>query len=294
MPHILKNKNLEIHIDLPSENYNASRFDWTGKIVKVAFQNDQLSSMERHDFKNEHQQGKGFYNEFGIDTALGFEETAIGGWFHKIGVGLLKKEDAMYNCDKNLEIKPAEFKIIAKSNSLLINCYSESINGYSYVLKKEMLIKNNNFIINYDLKNTGEKDIITDEYVHNFTIINKELIGNNYILKFPFELKPLQFIETVNPEQKVKIGQNTITFSDTLKDVVFFSNLSGFKNVDAQWELIHLKSNIGIKEKGSFQTNKVNLWGAKHVISPELFFSISVEPGQSTQWSRTYTMYNLS
>ena len=83
MAHILKNKNLEIQIDFPLENYNFSRFDWTGKIVEVKFQNIQLSGVERTDCQNENHFGQGFYNEFGIDTALGFEETDIGGWFIK-------------------------------------------------------------------------------------------------------------------------------------------------------------------------------------------------------------------
>ena len=134
MAHILKNKNIEIHIDLPVENYNFSRFDWTGKIVSVNFQNIQLSSIECTDCQNEHHFGKGFYNEFGIDTALGFNETNIGNWFHKIGVGLLKKEDAQYLFSKNYEIKPAEFNITSESNRLLISCESENTNGYSYVL----------------------------------------------------------------------------------------------------------------------------------------------------------------
>ena len=184
MAHILKNKNLEIHVDLPEENYNFSRFDWTGKIVEVNFQNIQVSSIESTDCQNEHYFGKGFYNEFGIDTALGFDETEIGGWFHKIGVGLLKKDDTEYLSSKNYEIKPAEFKIICESNRLLISCKSKNINGYSYLLKKEIELQETGFTIKYCLQNTGEKDIITDEYVHNFTAINKELIGHNYILKF--------------------------------------------------------------------------------------------------------------
>ena len=57
---ILKNENLEIHIDLPNENYNFSRFDWTGKITEVKFQNISLSSVERIDCENEHSFGKGF------------------------------------------------------------------------------------------------------------------------------------------------------------------------------------------------------------------------------------------
>ena len=293
MAHILKNKNLEIHVDLPLENYNFSRFDWTGKIVEVKFRNIQLSSVESTDCKNEHYFGKGFYNEFGIDTALGFDEADIGGWFHKIGVGLLKKDDTQYLFNKNYEIKPAEFKIISESNKLLISCKSKNINGYSYLLKKEIELHESSFTIKYFLQNTGEKDIITNEYVHNFTAINKELIGNNYILKFPFQLKPELFGETVNPERKVDIGQNEIKFNSSPNEQFFFSNLNGNENVDAQWELINLASKIGIRETGSFQTKKVNLWGSKHVISPELFFNIFIKPGQSTEWSRNYNVYKL-
>lgn len=294
MAHILKNKNLEIQIDIPFENYNFSRFDWTGKIVDVKFQNIQLSSVERTDCQNENYFGKGFYNEFGIDTALGFDETDIGGWFHKIGVGLLKKEDAQYLFSKDYEIKPAEFKIISEANRILISCTSEAIYGYSYLLKKEIELHDSRFTIKYYLQNTGEKDIITNEYVHNFTAINKDLIGDNYILNFPFQLKPDLFGETVNPELKVDIGQNEIKFNGSPKDQFFFSNLTGSENVVAEWELINLKSKIGISETGSFHTNKVNLWGWKHVICPELFFNIFIKPGESTEWSRNYNVYKVN
>jgi len=293
MAHILKNKNLEILIDIPFENYNFSRFDWTGKIVEVKFQNIQLSGIERTDCQNENYFGKGFYNEFGIDTALGFDETDIGGWFHKIGVGLLKKDDTQYLFSKTYEIKPAEFKIICEVNRILISCKSKVVNGYSYFLRKEIELHENSFTIKYNLQNTGIKDIITNEYVHNFTAINNDSIGDNYILNFPFQLKPELFEETVNPEQKVDIGQNEIKFNSTPKEPFFFSNLTGGENVDAAWELINIESKSGIRETGSFQTNKVNLWGLKHVISPELFFRIFIRPGKSTEWSRNYSVYKV-
>jgi hypothetical protein len=294
MTHILKNKNLELHIDTPFENYKFSRFDWTGKIVEVKFQNIQLSSVENPDCQNEHYLGKGFYNEFGIDTALGFDEADIGGWFHKIGVGLLKKDDTQYLFSKNYEIKPAEFKIVSESNRLLICCKSKAINGYAYFLRKEIELHTSSFTIKYYLQNTGEKDIITNEYVHNFTAINKDLIGSNYILKFPFQLKPELFGETVNPELKVDIGLKEIKFNSSPKEQFFFSNLTGGENVNSGWELTNLESKIGISETGSFQTNKVNLWGWKHVISPEIFFNIFIKPGQSTEWFRKYNMYKVN
>lgn len=293
MAHLLQNKNLEIHIDLPDENYNFSRFDWTGKISKVKFKNLYLSGVERMECENEHHFGKGFYNEFGIDTALGFDETDRGDWFHKIGVGLLKKEDNQYLFSQSYEIRPAEFDIERQLNSISITCKSQAINGYSYILKKEIELHGNIFIIKYHLLNTGEKDIITDEYVHNFTAINKELIGENYILKFPFLLDPELFGDIVNPEQKVDIRSNEIKFNGSPSEQFFFSNLTGNKNIDAAWTLINLKSKIGISETGSFHTDKVNLWGWKHVISPELFYKLSIPPGQSTQWSRTYNIFSI-
>ena len=293
MPYLLKNKNLEIHIDAPEENYQNTRFDWTGKIVEVKFQNISFASREQKNHQNEHTFGKGFYNEFGIDTPLGFEEAAIGGWFHKIGVGALKKTNKKYRFDENYETQPATFKIKEASNKLMLTCQSTIINGYGYCLEKTIEVTDNGFTIHYNLENTGEKTIITDEYVHNFTAIKKELIGRNYLLKFPFQLQPALFGETVNPAQKVVIGQKEIRFNSTPTEPFFFSQLSGGKTVAAAWELIHLEHKVGIRESGNFRTNKVNLWGWEHVISPELFFSIHIQPHQSTKWSRQYKIFRI-
>ncbi|WP_228479170.1 hypothetical protein [Flavobacterium soyangense] len=253
-----------------------------------------MTSIENNDSQDEHCIGKGFYNEFGINSALGFDDTHKGGWFHKIGIGLLKKEDSTYLFSKKYAIKPAKFEVITEPDKIVFICKSEDINGYSYLLKKEIELHNNSFIIKYYLENTGEKDIITNEYVHNFTAINKDSIGSNYVLKFPFQLKPELFGETVNPEQKVEIGLNEIKFNGSPKNQFFFSNLSGSENVNAAWELTNLKSNIKISETASFQTNQVNLWGWEHVISPELFVNIFIKPGQSTEWSRIYNFYNVN
>ena len=293
MPYILKNNNLEIEIDYPNENYNFSRFDWTGKITKVKFQDLPVSTFETTNCENEHIYGKGFYNEFGIDTALGFEDTDVGGWFHKIGVGLLRKDDNEYQFSKKYDIKPAKFEITNDSNKTIMLCNSESVNGYSYFLKKEIEIHENSFSIKYFLKNTGQKDIITDEYTHNFIALNNDMIGTNYILKFPFDLKTKLFNETVNTEQKVNICKNEFSFNDSPNDPFFFSNLSGNENVDSKWELLNIQNNIGISEIGDFKTNKINLWGWKHVISPELFFNIFLKRNQSTEWTRNYNVYKI-
>jgi hypothetical protein len=205
----------------------------------------------------------------------------------------LKKEGAQYEFFKNYEIDPAHFNIISESNKVLISCQSKTMNGYAYLLKKAIELHESGFSIQYYIENTGEKDIVTDEYNHNFTAINKDLIGTNYVLKLPFQLTPQLFTEVVNPEGKVDIGQNEITFKGTPKEQFFYSNLTGSENVKATWELINLESNIAMSESGSFQTNKVNLWGWQHVISPELFFNIFLKPGRSIEWSRNYNVYSV-
>jgi exo-beta-1,3-glucanase (GH17 family) len=293
MTHLLRNKNLEIQIDLPLTNYNFSRFDWTGKIVSVKYKDILVSSVEILEGENDNKSGKGFYNEFGIEAAIGYDETNDGDWFHKIGVGLLKKEGADYLFSKKYEIKPAGFQVTAQPDKITINCTSELVNGYSYELKKEIEILESGFIIKYHLKNTGSKTIHTNEYNHNFVAIDKELIGGDYILKFPFKIKPELFEATINPEGKAVIGEREFTFNGTPSEPIFFSKISGGENVDASWEILNSKTKIGISETGSFKTSKVNLWGTKHVISPELFFDIHVKPGQDLEWSRTYKVFEI-
>ena len=294
MAHILKSNSLKVAIDLPLENYKGSRFDWSGKISSIRFKDLPLTTIEDAGSKDVNFLGKGLYNEFGITNPVGYNETPMGGWFHKIGVGLLKKEHKDYLFHRNHLIKPARFDIAYEDRKIKIICKSELINGYSYILKKEITVSENSFIINYSLHNTGEKQIVTDEYVHNFMAINNALIGEDYTLKFPFQINPSLFDETVNSENKVEIGLDNITFNKTPEKQFFFSNLTGGKELQAEWMLTNLKNGVGIKEIGNFKTNKINLWGWGHVISPELFFKISVDPKKTIEWSRKFNVFKIN
>jgi len=294
MAHILKSNSLKVAIDLPLENYKGSRFDWSGKISSIRFKDLPLTTIEDTGSKDVNFLGKGLYNEFGITNPLGYNETPKGGWFHKIGVGLLKKEHKQYLFHRKHVIRPAHFDITYEDRKIIIICKSELINGYSYILKKEITVSENSITINYSLHNTGEKKIITDEYVHNFMAINNALIGEDYTLNFPFPINSSLFDETVNSENKVEIGLDNVTFNKTPEKQFFFSNLTGGKELQAEWILTNLKANVGIKEFGSFKTDKINLWGWKHVISPELFFKISIDPKKTVEWSRKFDVFKIN
>jgi len=293
MPHILKNSHIELQIDFPDENYCAPRFDWTGKISAVSFKNVPITSTEKSDRLDSKNLGRGFYNEFGIDDALGFEKAKIGEWFHKIGVGLLQKDSDTYDFKAKFNIKPASFDVVVSPAKIKITCSSQESLGFAYVLTKEIELLPDGFVINYRLENTGTKPIITNEYNHNFLAFNNEKMSQDYRLIFPYALDENKCDERVNKENAVIFAENEISLNQTPERDFFFSNLSGGEKVAAHWQLINTKQKLGISETASFKTNKINLWGWGHVVCPELFFAINLPPGQMVAWSRTYKIFEV-
>ena len=294
MPHLLENDVVSLRIDLPSDGYSLQRFDWTGKIAALKYKGAILSGYEDINRKNSPHLGQGFYNEFGINSPLGYYDAEIGDWFHKIGVGLLKKAETEYKFDKHYMIKPSQFDVDAQVDCVRIRCRSASHNGYSYILDKDISLTPSGFVISYQLNNNGEKAIVTNEYNHNFIMVNQSLVATDYLLQFPFNIAPERMEENVNPEGIVEIGKRHLRLMDHPRQPFFFSNISGGDVVSSEWSLLNSKSGIAISEQGDFPTNSINLWGAIGVISPELFVTLNVQPGNRKKWSRTYTIFEKS
>lgn len=291
MPHFLRNQHIELLVDLPDEGYRRPRFDWTGKIVAASYRGQSIAGQELLHADDDPFCGKGFYNEFGIDAALGFEETKAGDWFHKIGVGLLRKEGETYQFHHPYEIRPARFEVFPADDHIRMVCRSVLHNGYAYLLEKIIRIEENGFSIHYHLENLGDNPIHTTEYCHNFLCVDGAAIGPAYRLTFPFRIQPERLGEAVNPEELVHLGEREVEFAGTPAQPFFFSNLSGGEQVPASWKLEHSSGKVAISETCDFHTNAINLWGVGHVISPELFIQLEVLPGKSQRWRRSYQFF---
>ena len=83
---------------------------------------------------------KAFITNLGYRSLLVLKKHQWGGWFHKIGVGLLQKETTPYFFAHDYKIKPAEFEFTANSDKIAILCNSASTNGYAYSLSKEIAL----------------------------------------------------------------------------------------------------------------------------------------------------------
>ncbi len=292
---LLKNNKLRIEIDKPGQNYRAARFDWTGKITQITFDNKfTFCTEETLNPELANITGRGLYNEFGISGALGYNDCRPGEKFSKIGVGLIKKDtEEPYDFFKNYKVTP--FRSLYKTDKryVLFISYPTPCNGYAVELTKNISINNNSFTIYYDLKNTGEKTVETNEYCHNFLAINRRVINGEYKLNFPFSIEKEKIREIVDPDNFLQFNNNSISWKSGLKNQFFLNSVDTGKKVRATWSLENSELGIGIKESGNFIPEKINLWGNTHVVSPEIFIKINLPPGKSMSWVREYEIYYL-
>lgn len=287
----IKNRNLTLKFHLPDEGYNGTRFSAVGKLVEVRFDGISCATNElKSGFSAG--SGAGFYNEFDIDTALGYDEVEKGEWFHKIGVGLLKKDDDKYDFFKSYEVIPAEVEVDCSKEQISFKAIQKEYNGYGYELNQTYVLNEIGFTIQYTLKNTGSKVIKTAEYNHNFLQIDRHLIDGNYQLKFNPEVQLSPNSEFVNPNDSVDFNSKRMTFNSNPASDFFMSDLQSMTSVDLCWEL-ELNKGISIKSTTDKTPSKMNIWGTGHVISPELFIELSIEPAETSNWSRNYQFKRL-
>jgi hypothetical protein len=288
---MLKNNNLTLTLDRPGETYRMSRFDWNGFVTSVSWKDKLLTGREKP--ADEHDPatcGYGLHNEFGIEDPVGFSDCAVGDWYLKIGIGLLKKDSLKHDFYSPHEIRPLTFDVTEGNDSARFSCTQPLVRGYAYRYEKTISLSANGFSISYRLENTGKKPIATDEYTHNFLAFAGEPMDETVEASFLFPVDQKQFIEAVNPEGILKWSGSRLGFSGTPEQQYFFSNLTGSEFRPAEWTLTSRRHKLAFSESGDFETFKVNLWGWRHVLSPELFRKILLRPGETDTWTRTYSV----
>jgi hypothetical protein len=290
---IIANKVLEIEINKPGENYKGSRFDWTGNIAQICFGKNTFCTEETQDPDLINSSGRGLYNESGIDEPIGYDDCPVGDKFLKIGVGfLLRDSDEKYNFFKPYIIEPAETETNIHNHSADFISQTRLDRGYACKLSKSVVLDGSSFSIIYSLENTGEKTITTHEYVHNFLSINRKDVNGDYVLKFPFQISENNFRAFVNPQNVIKVNMNTIIWNNIPSGDFFISHLEAPALNTTSWTLENCKEKCGIRESVNFQVLRINLWGTKHVISPEIFYPINLLPGKTLHWQRHYELFN--
>ncbi|MDB5055964.1 MAG: hypothetical protein JWM44_4014 [Bacilli bacterium] len=275
-------------------DYQGSRFDWSGFITQVRLKAGNhtfcVFEKETSPFLTG---GAGICNEFGLMEAIGFEEIGMGDYFPKLGVGLLKREDELkYAFYKAYPISPFSIEVTNNGQqSVQYVVQPKECNGYAAKLVKQLSIQGASLRIDYSLHNIGSKVIDTNEYTHNFIGIDGHSVGPDYCLKFSFPLE-LELMEKVYTPTILLLSGNEVKWSKK-PNHEFYCRLKGFpENQQVQWELTHTPSGVGVRETSSFPASMIAVWGASHVVSPEVFIHIHLNPGEVQSWTRTYDFFS--
>ncbi|MNI22063.1 hypothetical protein D3C73_756090 [compost metagenome] len=298
MTYHLNNEQLMIDI-AEIGGYGGSRFDWSGFITGVTL----LAGEQSHTYcvpeslnMGEGTGGKGLCNEFGIKKAIGYDDAKVGEHFPKLGIGLLTRlDDDAYAFDRSYPISPCQVQVEQENScKLVFKGIQDLYRGFSAHLTKSIAIHKNRLIVEYELYNTGTKEICTDEYCHNFFGIDGHPVGPDYVLKFPFELNPWSDDKETMDDLifSSEAGISTVKWPRNPEKPFYFQQ-EGFEGGKYSWlwEIIHEPSGVGVRELSRFSVSDVAVWGQGHVLSPEIFIEVKVAPGERKNWSRVYEFF---
>lgn len=284
----LKNDRLSVQIALPGTYYKGSRFDWNGFITQVTLDGKHSYCVPESLIEGKGTGGCGLCGEFGIHEPIGYGDAAVGEYFPKIGVGLIRRpDDSAYDFFRSYAVTPVEIEIQESKNAVEFHMNSISCNGYSLSYEKRISIEDSWLKIEYSLKNNGEKAVHTTEYCHNFIGIDNEKVDSSYTLSLPY----VPAIENL-PAAMECSGDKQLTWKDEGWDKEFYCIIKGYKQVDTySWELYNRKAKAGVREYDDFEPARFPIWGTGHVISPEVFKEINLNPGETLNWTRKYEFY---
>ncbi|HKV38545.1 MAG TPA: hypothetical protein VJX67_04970, partial [Blastocatellia bacterium] len=153
----ITNGQIRLKLYLPDSTqgyYRGTRFDWSGAIGSLEYNGHQYYGpwFDRvdpavHDYRYLGREiiaspcsgATGPVEEFQTNgAALGWDEAKVGGTFIKIGVGVLRKDDAKYDYVKQYElVDPGQWTVERHHDSIsFIQELTNPSSGYSYVYRK--------------------------------------------------------------------------------------------------------------------------------------------------------------
>lgn len=289
----LKNSYLTVDIEAPEEGYIGSRFDQLGKIVQITSSDGfPFLTIERLNSEPYDSLGKGLFGEFGIDKPIGYEVCPIGHFFPKPGVGMLKKvSHEPYDFFFKYERIPFDVTIdVEQENTILFTSRCNDIN-YPFIYQKRLTLLDNAVIVGYQFTNLGKSEIRSNEYLHNFIALSSNSLNHfNSSLDFAGDVNNKIFLKGLNPNSVVKYSTHNpkrLTLTGLAPSDIFFNDLVDIGGEPQSW-VFNCNSNNSCSEIVDFVPEKVNLWGASHVISPEIFISLNIKGGEQVSWQRAF------
>lgn len=288
--YILKNDRLAVTIAEPHKECVTSRFDKAGIVTQVRLDDayDFLGEEDMHD-GNPSSGGVGLCSEIQCDPISA--TAAIGSRFPKFGVGnLLKDTDSPYFFMNTYDSEDFEITTDISDSSITFITRPKEVCGYSVYQEKTITISDNKLIMKHTLKNTGKETISFEEYCHNFISLNHKSVNKDYYLTIPCLNLPTGEIKT-HPESTTFYSDGTgISKSEpSMKFALYaFSPEQMRSATEYNWKMTDFETGISVEEIDDFVVPHITVWSVGNAMSPEMFYNATLNPGETTSWTRTW------
>jgi hypothetical protein len=272
--------------------YRGTRFDWSGVIASLEWKGHSYFGLwfEKYDPKL-HDAITGPVEEF---STVGYDEAKAGESFVRIGVGAVRKpEEPAYRQFATYDITDAGTWTVNKAaDSIEFVHELRDTSGYAYEYHKTVRLTGNTLVLEHRLKNTGRKAIATNVYEHNFYVLDGELTGPDYVVRFPFvprAARPLNGLAEIRGKE--------VTFLKPFEPKQsVYTEIEGFGATPADYDIRveNTKTGAGVRQTSDRPMSKLAFWSARRTVCPEPFIDLRIDPGKESSWRITYEFYEVS
>jgi hypothetical protein len=309
-PHVtLSNGLVRATVWLPNADhgfYRASRFDWSGIIRSLTFREHEFYGPwydKTDDLVPDFVQRNGQVIASSVSAAtgpaeefrqpLGYDGTAPGGTFVKIGVGVLRRvDDEGYSRFARYPLVSAgEWRTTTTDETATFRHRvgdDDSGYAYEYIKSLRLVAGEPKLVISHRLENSGQHPIETAVSDHHFLTLDDSTPAQGMTLTLPFDVRTSQ----VPSPSLLTITGKTVTFMRrfTGDDRVSLA-LEGFGAAASDFDLQinHPGVSAGVRVQGDRPLSALWLWSIRTNVSVEPFVAIDVAPGAAFDWTTTYT-----
>lgn len=311
----LANEHIRVKLYLPDATngfYRGTRFDWSGVIASLEYKGHSFYGpwfarvdSKVHDYRYEGAEivastcsgAVGPVEEFQTDgTALGFAEAKVGGTFIKIGVGVLRKDEANYDFVKQYEIVDRGEWTVKQGDDTVefTQKVIDPSSGYGYLYQKivRLVPGKPEMTLEHRLKNIGRRPIRSTVYNHNFLVLDKQSPGPGFSITFPFTIRSPQ----PPPAGLAVLRGNQFAYLKVLQgEDMVETPIEGFGSSasDNEIRIENRGVGAGLIAAGDHPLASMNLWSIRSVLAIEPFIAMNIEPGGEFTWKWSYRYYSL-
>lgn len=290
----LHSDRLRVELCAPGEKPNVScRFDRAGYISDVVLDGGyHFCASEPRNLCHPTSMGRGLCNEWCLDVS---SEAAIGEYFPKFGVGLIRKENTgKYIFFKQFrDVQP--FPVSCEHTDREAVFITNPIPCLGYALKstKTISVEGTTVTMTIKAENVGEKAMELREFCHNFISIDGMAVGSDYHIHMPSipAQPPARLLNRNGKSSSFRGDGHGLTFCEftAIDTDIAFNQADISSSIPFQWELRHDGAQMWVKGEDYYHPFRVAVWAVDHILAPEINHTFSLLPGQSHEWKRTWT-----